>query len=236
MRRSLTRRVRGAVFDQAHHLTPLLAVESDGLTFLVPTWDQRVGRKLYVAGRRKEMKRLRYALDLLAREGWEPQGAFVDVGANIGTTCLPALTIGFESAVAVEPEPRNVLLLRANAALNGLADRLRVVEAAASDEDGQVPLALHPTNSGGHRVKPGGALVPAVRLDTLLADVDVGLLWIDAQGHERAILDGAGELAQRVPVIVEANASTQVGASIDLRTGQPPEWTHGTADLLLLPH
>ena len=51
--------------------------------------------------------------------------SFVDVGANIGTTTIPALlSHGFETAVAIEPEPENVRVLRMNVLLNDLEDRV----------------------------------------------------------------------------------------------------------------
>jgi hypothetical protein len=45
-------------------------------------------------------------------------GTLIDVGANVGVTTLPALRrFGFERAIAIEPSPDNVRLLRAALAL-----------------------------------------------------------------------------------------------------------------------
>ena len=55
----------------------------------------------------------------------------VDVGANIGPICIPAVTRGYvQQAVAVEPNPDNCRLLRVNVALNGLHNKIAVEECA----------------------------------------------------------------------------------------------------------
>src|SRR4051812_42374132 len=101
--RQITRDYRREFFDQAALVTPLLGVEADGLLFVVATWDMTVARKLFIDRKRGEMTALRRVCDWLAGSGYlvDP-GAFelVDVGANIGTTTLPALgRIGFRRAV-----------------------------------------------------------------------------------------------------------------------------------------
>jgi FkbM family methyltransferase len=139
----------------------------------------------------------------------------VDVGANIGTTSVAALTrYGFSRVLALEPEPANAALLTANLALNGLAARSTVVVAAASDRDGAATLALHPSNRGAHELAGAGESREAMevevkRLDTLVRERvlsvrRVGLLWLDVQGHEGHVLAGATSLLRRrVPVLLE---------------------------------
>ena len=80
---------------------------------------------------------------------------------------------------------------------------------AASDREGELQLDVTRTNTGGHRIDAGGTIpVEAVTLDSLVArgvlDPErVGLLWIDAQGHEGAVLDGASTLVGAgVPAVV----------------------------------
>lgn len=214
-------------------LTRFVSVERDGLTLLVATWDRGVGRKLFVSRRRKEMGTLERALAALGRAGGTSAGStFLDVGANIGTTCLPALAWhGFARAVAIEPDPENARILRAAAALNGLEDRLTVVEAAAGAAAGQVELLRSQRNSGAHRLaRPGeeGITVEATTLDALaeagIFDPEqVGLLWMDAQGSEGAILSGAGRLTDRhTPFVAEVGMGERLDAGsysgwVDLR-------------------
>lgn len=191
-------------FQTARDQTPFVAAECGELTFLVSTSDQSLGRGVFVHGRpRRDMRLLRKAVRRLRQAGHALDGLFVDVGANIGTTTLTALGLGFSRAVAVEPEPTSARLIAASAALNGLAERVRVVQAAAGASDGEVRLALHPTRSTSHTVSDAGVPVRCVRLDSLRLE-GVSLLWIDAEGSEGQILQGAPELlAARPPIVLE---------------------------------
>lgn len=191
-------------FHVARAHTRFVAAECGGLTFLVSTSDQSLGRGVFVHARpRRDMRRLHKAVRYLRQAGHTLDGLFLDVGANIGTTTLTALQLGFARSVAVEPEPTSASLIAASAALNGLADRVQVVQAAAGAIDGEARLALHPTRSTSHTLSDEGTPVRCVRLDSLRLD-DVSLLWIDAEGSEGQILEGAPKLlAARPPIALE---------------------------------
>jgi FkbM family methyltransferase len=194
----------------------VIGVDVDGISFLVDTADLGVGRSLFVNRSRSELDVLRRVLALAG----PARGMLVDVGANIGTTTLAALSLhGFERALAVEPEPANVALLRANAALNGLDERVVIEPLAASDRSGRAMLARHPANSGRHRLRNGAGRktmteVPTATLDELLErhaidPAGVGLLWIDVQGHELPVLEGAMRLLDAsVPLVLEVTRSS----------------------------
>jgi FkbM family methyltransferase len=137
-----------------------------------------------------------------------PGMTVVDVGANVGYTVLVAARAIAPGGrvVAIEPDPDNVALLRANVAANGAP--VEVVAAAAWHEAGTVELAVSDVNAGDHRV---GALtgerrtvsVEAVRLDDLLRSESVDLIKLDTQGTEHRALAGAHELLARTrPVIL----------------------------------
>jgi FkbM family methyltransferase len=148
----------------------------------------------------------------------------LEVGANIGTETVSLLVQhGIERVVAVEPDSENVRILRANLALNGVQDRVVIYEMALSDADGVVVFERSENNWGDHRVRVAGSSAPALhdeglrvtsevparRLDSLVdageIDLDdIDLVWIDAQGHEGHILDGAERLATAgIPVVTE---------------------------------
>lgn len=206
---------RTAFYAAADAWTPHVTVETRWGLFLVHTADDAVGRKLFVRRSRTEIKMLRRVVEVLGRLGSRLDGTtFVDVGANIGTTAVPALTsLPFGGVVAVEPEPENLRVLRANLALNGVTTRAAVVEAAASDQVGAAPLVLDRRNRGAHElgrdVGNGTISVPTVTLDELarrrvIRPRRVGLLWLDVQGHEGHVLAGADSLTRRgVPVVLE---------------------------------
>ena len=148
------------------------------------------------------------------------QKIFVDVGANIGTSSVTALReFSFARAVAIEPDADNFALLERNRELNGLSGRMTLVHAAATRTRGAVWLRVNPRNPGAHRVveassaqaRPAGTIVkvPGVTLTDVLADNqiephDVGIFWMDVQGHEARVLEGAtAVLEAAVPICLE---------------------------------
>jgi FkbM family methyltransferase len=228
VRDAAARQARAAFYREARLFASHVGLsDRSGAAFIVPTWDDEIGRKLFVHQVRGEMKNLKVVIRALRQLGLDRKGGrgvFVDVGANIGTTTITALlSYGFERALACEPEPRNVRMLRANVALNGLDERVLVVPLAVSSSAGHVELALHLTNSGAHQVvSAGGPLtdgghaprgevieVETITLDDVvqrgdLGAEDVGLLWLDVQGHEGHVLRGARSLTEHhIPLVLE---------------------------------
>lgn len=219
-----------AAFAASRPFTDTLSTTVDGIRYFVSTRDQSVGRVVFM-GRIPDGDLFDDYLDLLGNKLGRPivKGATcVEVGANIGTTTLPVvLRHGAQLCIALEPAPTNLTLLRANLAANGVGpDRVRVLPVAASDGPGTVEFELSFTNSGDNRVRHherptanGPELyserqrpvitVPAARLDDILAEQnvelsDVGLVWIDTQGHEGHVLAGAPRLlASAAPIIME---------------------------------
>lgn len=180
---------------------------------MVRVGDEHIGRTVYRTGE-YELHKLTRALDALGSRSIE---TIVDVGANIGTTCIPALSRGFASAaIAIEPEPINFAMLAANVRLNGLQGSVACVHAAAgASSDTTVELELASRNYGDHRVtspfgprvgRASSVRVPMVALDDI-APATTGerdLIWMDVQGYEVEVLRGAVGLVSRgVPVVME---------------------------------
>lgn len=177
----------------------------------VDTRDQVIARHLWMYGHFEHQK-FESVLRILGRS---QVGMLVDVGANIGTTCVPALARQQAvSCIAIEPDPVNARLLRCNLALNDLDDRARVVQAAVGMVDGEDILLRDDRNFGDHRMA-GSSRVPSLgtrvtvevlALDGLCASVDpsTDLIWMDIQGFEIDALFGArGLLAAAVPLVME---------------------------------
>jgi len=126
-----------------------------------------------------------------------PDDLFVDVGANFGFWALPAARRGCR-VIAVEPVPGTRALLAANAAANELAARVEIVAQALSDSDELLTIAVPGGESGQASAHPDRGVdaatfsVPATTLDALLGDRSVRFLKIDVEGHEPAVLRGAG--------------------------------------------
>ena len=215
---------RTRYFDEAEEHTPYLAATAGGVLFLVKTEDKHMGRSLFAKRGRGEHLVLARAVGSItglcgpdAIAGTE----FVDVGANIGTTTIPALVShGFASAVAIEPEPENLRVLRLNVVLNDIQDRVRALPVAVSNQPGHSSLVVHQARGGKHwiatdesklsrkKVEPEDVMmVETVTLDYLvdggvIAPRRTGLLWMDAEAHEGHILEGASSLLEHGPPLV----------------------------------
>lgn len=140
-----------------------------------------------------------------------PRRVLVDVGANIGTVCVPAVSRGLaQRAIAIEPDPNNFRLLRCNTILNEVDQLVTCVQAAAGDTTRTVHLELADDgNQGDHRVGDGtgprtSIEVPMQPLSPLLDASTDDLVWVDVQGCEPLVLDGWPELTERnVPMVIE---------------------------------
>ena len=177
--------------------------------FVVATADKVIGRELFLHGE-FDFAKLQTALAIIEREGLPRPQHLIDVGANIGTIVIPALARGLmQSATAIEPHPTNLRLLRANLALNGLSERVRVLAQAVGAESGaSLFLTESLTNSGNHSIGRTGLPIPSSRLDDVECPHDGALLWMDIEGYEGHALRGAPNLlAAGIPVVCEFNPS-----------------------------
>ncbi len=176
--------------------------------FVVATADKVIGRELFLHGE-FDFAKLQTALAIIEREGRPRPQHLIDVGANIGTIVIPALARGLmQSATAVEPHPSNLRLLRANLALNGLSERVRVLaQAVGTESHASLFLTESSTNSGNHSIGRMGLPVASTRLDDVDCPHDGALLWMDIEGYEGHALRGAPNLlAAGIPVVCEYNA------------------------------
>ena len=219
---------RALFFAEARLYTPYVAVSLGDQLFFVQTSDGGVGKGVFVKGWRKDLSVLDSAIARLSEYGLTlPENpVFVDVGANIGTTTVLALSRRlFTSAVAVEPAPENFRTLRINVVANDLDSRVQLIAAAVTDREGEVAFDVSRSNSGGHRIASGAdaaqtVRVAAVTLDRLVErgviDPDrAGLLWIDAVGHEGNVLAGAERLlATGLPVVIGVRRNLRLAPEV----------------------
>ena len=134
----------------------------------------------------------------------QPGDVFVDVGANIGYFSVYAgLCVGGDGRVhAIEPDSDNAALLRANLALNGLAN-VQLHQTAVSDYCGEATLFRGGFNAGAHSLLPKDDLtprskVPVTTLSRLLeGEPEIKLMKIDVQGAELSALRSMAELLSK---------------------------------------
>ena len=197
-------------FRLARDYTPYVTAELKGRLLLVATRDD-THESIFLEVP-KEHRLLMRALEGLQAAGIDVIGkSFIDVGANNGTASFAALSAGFSSVVACEPGPEAFRLLRANLALNDVEDTVRALNVALSNRSGAGSIDLTRGSRKGYVIEGQGEEshrraepVRLARLDDLVEDglvdpTDVGLLWMDVEGHESHVLQGATMLLSTEP-------------------------------------
>lgn len=218
---------RWYLFGAMRRLTPSVATVHDGIWYYVSTSDSLIGRHTFSTGS-YEQDLFARSLEIIEALTGAPAlrgRTLVDVGANIGTTTVPAVKV-FEAAfvVAFEPAPSNFKLLRCNIIANEIEEHVQPHQVALSDRTGVGSLEISESNYGDHRIRvsdvtPGAGLhgetgrttidVPVARLDDVLREDgvdpdDIGVVWMDTQGHEGHVLGGAETtLAHGIPTVLE---------------------------------
>lgn len=210
--------------------------------FAFSSRDSTIGRWLFVTGA-FEYDLIERALDVASSAGYLAQkneGALLDIGANIGTVCVPlVMQRKFSRAIAVEPDPANYERLTGNIELNALRPRVTTFNCAVSSRAGSATMQLAPGNAGDRRVMatcaapPDDAMgegswktiqVSVETIDDLVAradldPADIRLMWVDVQGHEKHVLEGAERVLRvsRAPVVMELwpYALARAGVSAD---------------------
>nr|CRL72914.1 putative methyltransferase [Mycolicibacterium malmesburyense] len=148
------------------------------------------------------------------RRQLQPGRTFIDVGANIGyTSALASRLVGPGGrVVAIEPAPIAHAALRETVEVNDLAN-IRLVAAAASDHDDELPLFVGPsfgqglTTTVGRRVflREEGT-VRAATLGSLVTREELAttrLIKIDVEGAEDRVLAGILESVDALPTDAE---------------------------------
>ncbi len=131
------------------------------------------------------------------------EGAFVDVGANVGQTLFDFLAISCsESCYLFEPNPSCVVELNSIISINELS-KCEVIPVALSDRNGPATLyiaPLSPSDAGGTIVdnlrpdrKFDEVIIPCFRLDDIYIDVgieNISMIKIDVEGAELKTITG----------------------------------------------
>jgi FkbM family methyltransferase len=170
-----------------------------------------------------------YELDVLmmCREIYLPGTAIIDVGANIGNHSVFFGTVLNAPIHVFEPYRPNFQLLEMNIAANGLEGQVTATCCAVGETNGVG--ALHPgppQNLGVTRMSFGAGEVPVRSLDSFSIRGPIGLLKVDVEGAEVAVLQGASALIREwsPDIVVEAGdaAAFKSVADVLLNVGYVP--------------
>lgn len=146
--------------------------------------------------------------DLLATRAFVVGGIMLDIGANIGTTCLPRAVLGdFTRIYAAEPDPENFACLAANIRDNGLDAILTADRLAVANWTGPATLK-RAARIGSHTLRLSGASSPT-SIDVACTTVDAWLaghgvdpagvrfVKTDTQGFDALVLAGARSVLEQ---------------------------------------
>ena len=163
----------------------------------------------------------------------------LDVGANRGIFSLVALAASPTcTVVAVEPTEGTADHLESVVALNGWAERLRLVRAAAADHEGTMsfevprnPFPCHASLVGVGKAPVAGSAVvevPVTTLDALVEGADI--VKIDVEGAEHLVLAGMHRLlaTSRPSIIMEVLPESQLAKCASILRQHNYEFFHLT--------
>jgi len=214
--RLLPRNVRKVLIAYGTPATGIRSVEFEGTlgTFLGAPEDRGVFLAFLLSGTwAPEIQ------EIVRRVFVQGSGTYLDVGANIGLTVVPAARRTGVACHAFEMEEQNFRYLRYNVDVNGVSANVTCHHCALYSEDTELEMELSEDNRGDHRLRVSGGMasdsygesgrrtrqVSARRLDSILSRADLVspvLLKIDVQGAEVDVLRGAGALLDAVDAVI----------------------------------
>ena len=206
------------IFETYKKKSKYVLLDNEKEKYLLFTKDDVVSKNVFIENG-FDLKKLYYVLEIL-KDNYSINKIY-DIGANIGSICIPAVKRGLvDTAIAVEPEPENFKLLNLNIILNNLSEKITIHNCALSfEENNALELELSENNSGDHRIrlldtKKGvdnekdrkTVKVNSKTFDSLFPSIDPkkNLIWMDTQGFEANILLGAKKLiSSGAPIVLE---------------------------------
>ena len=211
--------VRGLIYDVLSDRQKYIEVKNKkNEKFIIFSNDKDLSRELFI-NNEFDLKKLERTINFLSTK--KKIRNLYDIGANIGVTSIPAIKRGLANhAYAVEPEINNFDLLKKNIILNDVEKNISTYNYALSNKDNiELEMEISDNNSGDHRVRlPNPQMtihnentrsiikVTSKKFDSLFQNLDENndLVWIDAQGYEPIILEGAQNLLlSRTPLVIE---------------------------------
>jgi FkbM family methyltransferase len=133
----------------------------------------------------------------------EEEGAFVDIGANVGMFTLLAASLG-RKVYAVEPTKPTLANLKGSVRANDFEKLVTVYGFIVGDAVSTAAMDPYGKSVGGTQVSRkkdgggGGLNVPMMPLDLLPLPKNILLMKVDVEGFEGRLIMGASETLKRV--------------------------------------
>ena len=132
------------------------------------------------------------------------EGVAIDMGSNCGMFTIPlAKMLGDRGRViSIEPDKKNIRLLKKNIILNGLKN-VTVVERGCFSKEGRMTFYLDELGTGGHSLLKGRGAKETIHVDTIdnilknLKIYHVDLIKMDVMGVELEAFKGAKQTLKK---------------------------------------
>lgn len=129
---------------------------------------------------------------------------YIDVGANIGTTVIPATkAIQGGKAIGFEPHPKIFSYLKENIVLNNLGNNIELHNCALGNKRGQLCFSSKRTDDMNNVLLQGkGIDVPVKLLDDFSENLsNIALVKIDVEGYEKFVIEGGTKTLEKTQCI-----------------------------------
>ena len=212
---NLSRSALSAIYRTAKNERYLL--KNNANEVLIVHTNELISEKIFIDG---SFEFLAFERTIAIIKKFNKLNTLVDIGANIGTTSIPALTKGFfKNAIVIEPEIKNFRILMSNIYLNNLEKRITAHNLALTDKENSLLYLeiFKEGNNGKHKISKENLTnkkfdseniqkTKGNTLDKIAPNItrEDSLIWMDAEGYEGIILKGANStIVKKIPLVVE---------------------------------
>ena len=194
----------------------------EGITYFYDKNDITIPNTMLYTGEnwaKEDIENFINIADQIRYKDISPQtGIFLDIGGNMGTTsvyCKLKMKPRFQF-IAFEPLIESANIFTANAAINGIYADITVENLALSNQYREnAPFRIDHSNLGASGLTFNGEgehVVITTTLDDYMATHSIArekvkYIWIDVEGHEPEVLEGASQFYKdfKVPTCLEFN-------------------------------
>jgi len=170
------------------------------------------------------------------------KGVAVDIGSNCGMFTIPLARMlrGSGKVISIEPDQKNIEILKKNISLNHL-ENVSIIEGGCFSKKGKMDLYLDNLGTGGHSLLKNDMAkketIPVDTLDNILKTLGidrVDLIKVDVMGVELETFEGAKKILKKShpKIIFELLHKEDKGRVYDFlsqynyKIKQITEWNH----------